>query len=214
MSLKKIVLTNEYRTSAQTGGGAWLDRIEDWPTDSKTGLPMLPLLTLFADFFPGKQLSEDQCITVFIPQTEKDYSRTYCRNISCNLADQTQGYNTRVIVHKKSNAEHSPLDINLLPKGYVDLVEMDDDELDEEIEDEINGSSLSKQFGRPHWLQDPVNIPPQYFFGLQLNEADLLNFGDRYAGMFDDGMGYLFIDYRVKKASSTADAGLFFIQFL
>ncbi len=217
MTYHKISIVSDNQGVGQIGGGAWLDDFSDWPLDLETKKAMIPLISFNNTFFPLQWFSPDQVVTIFIPQTSNgSFSPNYYRSISCNLnnwALECNRLRTKVIVHKKGKDELFNNNVTHFPVGYLDLQEMNEVESKEELEDIWNGNDLSKRLGRAHWLQDPINLGARYHFVAQFNEIDLRRFDTDYDGIFNDGMGYVFFDHRLKKANNNSEAGFFFIQY-
>lgn len=101
----------------------------------------------------------------------------------------------------------------LLERAFIDFEEMTDEEHDEEHQDEDSGIGLSKPSGRPCWLQDPIYEPARYMFMMQLVDADVAEASPQHAGLFGEGIGYLFVDMQARRGKQGDDAGFFFIQF-
>ncbi|MEE4881957.1 hypothetical protein V2K32_27215 [Pseudomonas alliivorans] len=104
-------------------------------------------------------LPEGMVLTVFVSiQRSKDsFKRSSSRNITINQKSEfdvlKKGF-SEVPLHKRSNEDIFPETANdLINKKHIDLQEFDDRDDAEEAEDDINGASISKVLGRPHWLQ-------------------------------------------------------------
>ncbi|NGZ77179.1 hypothetical protein [Saccharibacillus alkalitolerans] len=221
MSYSKILFGSVYcgtGSVGRIGGGARLNALPAWPIGGEDGLPMLPLVRLGSEFFAIPTISEDFMLTVFLPQPGAEgFSPTYADRIRCGAAEQgaylePENLSAKVLLHEKSASELRHPSSLYLPPGEIGLSPMTDEELDREIADEVNGIEISKQFGREHWLNDPLRISPRYHLIAQLNEADLAAFDPAYRGIFNGGIGYLYLDYRIKKLQG-GEAGLFFIQY-
>lgn len=219
MGFKKILTSDTDKSFGQIGGGAWLNTTELWPTDPETGDLMLPVLTLTEHALNIQYLPEGMALTVFISvqRSGDSFKRSSLRNITINQKSEfdvlKKGY-TKVLLHEKSNEEIFPESAGeLINKKYIDLQEFDEDDDAEEAEDDINGASISKVLGRPHWLQDLIPETPRYYFLAQITDYDIRKISPQHEGLFGDGMGYIFADNRAKKLDEGADGGYFFIQF-
>ncbi|UPK80209.1 hypothetical protein LW139_15490 [Proteus vulgaris] len=217
MGFNKITIDSVDHKIGYIGGGAYLENIADWPMDNNKR-PMFPFISLEKNFFPTNAFPDHMMITVFLPLPKKNiFSINYFRDISLNLNIDNidiKKLSAKVLIHRKGTNELIIPNEFALPKGFINLKSLSSDELKEEIEDEINGIEISKQFGRPAWLQDQININSRYHFITQINETDLKNFNKAYENIFNDGMGYIFLDYKIKNTNKTSNAGFFFIQYL
>lgn len=219
MGFRKILTSNTDKFFGQIGGGAWLNTIEQWPTDPDTGDLMLPVMMLTENALNIQYLPEGMALTVFVSiQRSKDsFKRSSLRNITINQKSEfdvlKKGY-SKVLLHKRSSEEIFPETAkDLINKKYIDLQEFDDSDDAEEAEDDINGASISKVLGRPHWLQDLIPETPRYYFLAQITDYDIRTISPQHEGIFGNGMGYIFADNRAKKLDDGADGGYFFIQF-
>ncbi|KQQ78231.1 hypothetical protein ASF73_05105 [Xanthomonas sp. Leaf131] len=215
----RIVVSDSDCGLGQFGGGAWLHDAALWPTDPSTGQPMLPIVMLTALFLPTPYLPEDMALTVFasIERSGDGDSRTSLRRLAVNQQsefDKTALRHSKVLLHRRAEQEMCLGDgAWLLGRHFVGLQPFDDDDMDKELEDDDNGAGMSKQLGRPCWLQDPIHTSPRYYFLAQLVESELRRIDPDYDGIFGDGTGYLFADQRARKLGEGDAAGHFFIQF-
>lgn len=218
MSIHKINIIRQDQGIGQVGGGAWLDSLSDWPVCQENGAFMVPLFSFSSAFFPTPMIPSDFMVTVFLPPlVDGGFSLEYSKRISHNSSDNPLDLSklpTKVMLHKKASEELYPDSSALLPKGYLSFEEMNDEEFDKEIEDEVNGIEISKLMGRAHWLQDLIRITPRYTLLSQFNEMDLVKFSPAFKGIFNQGIGYVFMDYRIKKLNALDDAGFFFTQYI
>lgn len=218
MSFYKIKFSPKDEGIGQLGGGAWLERLEDWPRSQEDGSFMLPLISFDSAFFPTFVIAPDYRITVFVPAPEDGiFPAAYGEGLSHNSSQtplDPSRLSAKMLLHKKGTGELCPDSTCLLPKGYLSLEELTDKELDIENLDEVNGIDISKRHLRAHWLQDMIKISPRYHLVCQLNELDLVEFHPAYKGIFNAGIGYVYLDYRIKKLEDLAEAGFFFIQYI
>jgi len=216
MSLNKINITLDNNHIGQLGGGAWLNSIAAWPVDEETGELLLPLVSLEAAFFPVPQIPPGSMITVFVPaQSHGLLTGERRERMSHNSNTATLNparLSTRMILHHKGSEELYPPSVKLLPKGYLSLEPMSDKELDQENKHSFNGLPVSKQMGRAYWLQEMIRISPRYHLLCQLSEQELVDFDPSYQGILGQGLGYVFLDYRIKTLQDGDAAGFFFIQ--
>lgn len=217
MSFYKIKISPKDEGIGQLGGGAWLERLEDWPRSQENGSFMLPLISFDSAFFPTFVIAPDYRITVFVPAPEDGtFSTEYGEGLSHNFGHtplDPSKLSAKMLLHKTGAEELCPDSTFLLPKGYLSLEELTDEEFDLENLDEVNGIELSKRHLRAHWLRDMIKISPRYHLVCQLNELDLVEFHQAYKGIFNAGIGYVYLDYRIKKLDDLAEAGFFFIQY-
>lgn len=216
MSLNTIHITLENNHIGQLGGGAWLNSLAAWPVDEDTGELLLPLVSFEPAFFPVPQIPSDYMITVFVPAQPNGLLIGERRErMSHNSNEATLDparLSTRMILHQKGSEELYPPAVKLLPKGYLSLEPMSDQELDQENKHSFNGLPVSKQMGRSHWLQEMIRISPRYHLLCQLNEQELGEFDASYQGILHRGLGYVFLDYRIKTLQDGDAAGFFFVQ--
>ncbi|WP_253254201.1 hypothetical protein [Xanthomonas arboricola] len=217
--MHKIVVTDEDGGLGQFGGGAWLHDAALWPLDPSTGRPMLPIVMLTALFLPTPYLPDDMVLTVFasIERSGGAYGRSSLRRLAVNQQSEfdkiAQGH-SKVLLHRRATQEVYVGDsAPLLGRHFLGLQPLDDHDMAEELEDEDSGAGMSKQLGRPRWLQDPIYTSPRYYFLAQFVESELRRIDPGYAGIFGDGTGYLFADQRARKLGEGAAAGHFLIQF-
>lgn len=217
MSLRKIHITKQDQGIGQIGGGAWVEDMEHWPMDQLGGRPMVPLWSITPVFFPVPQIAENVRITVFVPATDEPRSWHEASEQllvrSGKLNPQSTRLHAKVLLHPQAAQPYIPNGVDVLPEGYLGLEPMTDEELNLETRHLFKGAAMSKQLGREHWLQEQVVVSPRYFFAGQLLEADLVKWDAAYTGIFGGGIGYLFLDYRIKQVTDYADAGIFFIQY-
>ncbi|HHK1257571.1 TPA: hypothetical protein ACQQSZ_006256 [Pseudomonas aeruginosa] len=220
-AMKKIVLSRHDRGFGQIGGAPLLKELSLWPVNPQNGGLMTPILTLTEQFRPARFVPPGMAITVFLAvEQQKDggFSRPLQRRYTVNQQSELQnvisaGF-TRVILHELANQPLEPRNPPLLlGQAFIDFEEMTNEEHDEEHEDEDSGIGLSKPSGRPCWLQDPIYEPPRYMFMLQLVDADVAEASPQHAGLFGEGIGYLFVDMQARRGKEGEDAGFFFIQF-
>jgi hypothetical protein len=205
-------------SKSQFGGGAWLPAEIDWPMNQEDGKELLPVLTLFPDFFPTATIPIGMCLTIFLACksageiSSGQLARRLAANDQAQYALNTSG--SLVLLHTVAEKERFAGDTNLrIPTQKLSTQPFDNQLIQEENEDEINGAERSKLFGRPAWLQDEVFPEPRYEFCLQIVEADILSLGPTHSGIFRDGIAYLFLDRNCRKANTTSVAGRFFVQF-
>ncbi|CAE6696176.1 hypothetical protein LMG19146_00296 [Xanthomonas arboricola pv. fragariae] len=217
--LHKIVVTDQDGGLGQFGGGAWLHDAALWPMDPSTGRPMLPIVMLTGLFLPTAYLPDDRVLTVFasIERSGGVDGRSSLRRLAVNQQGESdklaQGH-SKVLLHRRAAQEVCVGDsARLLGRHFIGLQPFDDHDMAEELEDEDSGAGMSKQLGRPCWLQDPIYMSPRYYFLAQFVEAELGRVDSGYAGLFGDGTGYLFADQRARKLGDGVAAGHFFIQF-
>lgn len=219
--MKKILLSRHDRGFGQIGGAALLKDLSLWPTNPETGMLMTPILTLSEHFQPATFVPPGMAITVFLAvehYQDGSFSRPLQRRYTVNQQAELQGVISsgfaRVILHELANQPLEPGDPPLLlERAFIDFEEMTDEEHDEEHHDEDSGIGLSKPSGRPCWLQDPIYEPARYMFMMQLVDADVAEASPQHAGLFGEGIGYLFVDMQARRGKQGDDAGFFFIQF-
>lgn len=219
--MKKILLSRQDRGFGQIGGAALLKDVSLWPTNPETGMLMTPILTLSERFQPATFVPPGMAITVFLAvehypdgSFSRPLQRRYTVNQQAELQDVISSGFARVILHELANQplepDNPPL---LLERAFIDFEEMTDEEHDEEHHDQDSGIGLSKPSGRPCWLQDPIYEPARYMFMMQLVDADVAEASPQHAGLFGEGIGYLFVDMQARRGKEGDDAGFFFIQF-
>lgn len=220
--MDKIVLTQNDKGVGHVGGGAYLKDITLWPTNPKTGALLTPLITTTSMFYPGDRcVPEGMALTVFIAaQRFEDgrynaaLQRRYTITQQEDLQAQISNGFARVILHEIAAEPLVPSDApSLLGQAFINFEKMTEDEWDEELGSEEGAAALSKSSGGPYWLQDPVYESNRYQFHLQLLEPDLIEVDPNYEGIFEDGIGYLFIDKRARRGQAGDEAGYFFIQY-
>ncbi|EKT4466920.1 hypothetical protein QEL93_002326 [Pseudomonas putida] len=219
--MKKIRLSRHDRGFGQIGGAALLKDLSLWPTNPETGMLMTPILTLSERFQPATFVPPGMAITVFLAVEQhqdgsfsRPLQRRYTVNQQAELQDVISSGFARVILHELASQPLEPGNPPLLlERAFIDFEEMTDEEHDEEHQDEDSGIGLSKPSGRPCWLQDPIYEPARYMFMMQLVDADVAEASPRHAGLFGEGIGYLFVDMRARRGKQGDDAGFFFIQF-
>ncbi|WAH64740.1 hypothetical protein [Xanthomonas hortorum] len=219
LGFHRIVVSDSDCGLGQFGGGAWLDDVALWPTDPSTGQPMLPIVMLTALFLPTPYLPDDMALTVFasVERSGDGYNRSSLRKLAVNQqseCDKIALGHSKVLLHRHATQEVCVGDSALLlGRHCVGLQPFDDVDTAEELEDDDNGAGMSKQLGRPCWLQDPIHTSQRYYFLAQFVESELRRIDPGYDGIFGDGTGYLFADQRAKKLGEGDAAGHFFIQF-
>ncbi|GEM_PF-718231 len=221
MTYSKIKIGSEDHGIGRVGGGAWLKDAADWPLDGD-GAAMLPLISFDRRFFAVPMLPDNFMLTVFVPLPGPDgFTNGYAESLGSEAAksrtgsrllEGSVGLAARVLLHEQGAEERRQPASRFLPPGFLELEPMNDEELRRELADEANGSEISKRQGREYWLRDFVRVSPRYSLLAQLNEAELAAFDSAYRGIFGGGIGYVYLDYRVKKAKSGDEAGIFFVQ--
>lgn len=219
--MKKILLSRQDRGFGQIGGAALLKDVSLWPTNPETGMLMTPILTLSERFQPATFVPPGMAITVFLAvehypdgSLSRPLQRRYTVNQQAELQDVISSGFARVILHELANQPLEPGNPPLLlERAFIDFEEMTDEEHDEEHHDQDSGIGLSKPSGRPCWLQDPIYEPARYMFMMQLVDADVAEASPQHAGLFGEGIGYLFVDMQARRGKEGDDAGFFFIQF-
>lgn len=219
--MKKILLSRHDRGFGQIGGAALLKDLSLWPTNPETGMLMTPILTLSERFQPATFVPPGMAITVFLAVEQhqngsfsRPLQRRYTVNQQAELQDVISSGFARVILHELASQPLEPGNPPLLlERAFIDFEEMTDEEHDEEHQDEDSGIGLSKPSGRPCWLQDPIYEPARYMFMMQLVDADVAEASPQHAGLFGEGIGYLFVDMQARRGKQGDDAGFFFIQF-
>ena len=219
--MKKILLSRHDRGFGQVGGAALLKDLSLWPTNPETGMLMTPILTLSERFQPATFVPPGMAITVFLAVDQyqdgsfsRPLQRRYTVNQQAELQDVISSGFARVILHELANQPLEPGNPPLLlERAFIDFEEMTDEEHDEEHHDEDSGIGLSKPSGRPCWLQDPIYEPARYMFMMQLVDADVAEASPQHAGLFGEGIGYLFVDMQARRGKEGDDAGFLFIQF-
>lgn len=219
--MKKILLSRQDRGFGQIGGAALLKDVSLWPTNPETGMLMTPILTLSERFQPATFVPPGMAITVFLAvehypdgSFSRPLQRRYTVNQQAELQDVISSGFARVILHELANQPLEPGNPPLLlERAFIDFEEMTDEEHDEEHHDQDSGIGLSKPSGRPCWLQDPIYEPARYMFMMQLVDADVAEASPQHAGLFGEGIGYLFVDMQARRGKEGDDAGFFFIQF-
>jgi len=217
----ELKLAEHDEGSSQVGGGAWLTSLALWPVEKESGQHLLPLLTIRQELFVIPTLPEGMAITIFLPFSfgGKTFGSSAARRFAAN--DQSQfdellsaAAGATALLHQIGNAEVAlPAGVPTLPKYRVVREPMNGETINEETRDEDNGAEISKLFGRPAWLQDPVRLRPKFSFCLQILESDLREAHPLYDGIFRDGIGYFFINLNCKKMKTGSEAGKFFVQF-
>ncbi|MCW2003405.1 hypothetical protein FHY30_002160 [Xanthomonas arboricola] len=201
----------------QFGGGAWLSEAALWPSDPSTGRPMTPIVMLTDLFLPSVWLADDMAVTVFaaLGREGDAYNRTALRTFTIHQQSELEKIDaghSKVVLHRRA-AREMVRDTVMLPRHFVGLQPFDERDAEEEAEDADNGAGMSKQLGRPCWLQDPIHEHPRHYFLAQFVESDLRQQDPAYDGLFADGTGYLFAEQRAKVLREGDTAGYFFIQF-
>lgn len=180
---------------------------------------MLPIVMLTGLFLPTPYLPEGMALTVFasVERSGDGYNRSSLRRLAVNQqseCDKIALGHSKVLLHRHATQEVCVGDSALLlGRHCVGLQPFDDVDTAEELEDEDNGAGMSKQLGRPCWLQDPIHTNQRYYFLAQFVESELRRIDPDYDGIFGDGTGYLFADQRARKLGEGDAAGHFFIQF-
>ncbi|MCS3811310.1 hypothetical protein [Xanthomonas sp. 4461] len=213
----KINVTDQDGGFGQFGGGAWLNDRALWPCDPSTDQPMLPIVMLTDLFLPSPWLPEGMAVTVFaaIEWQGDRYSRAALRKFTIHQQgelDTIASVHSKVLLHRRA-AQELACDAGMLPRYYVGLQSFDDHDHAEELGDADNGAGMSKQLGRPCWLQDAIAEHPRHYFLAQFVESQLRRTDAAYDGLFADGMGYLFAEHRANVLREGDTAGYFFIQF-
>lgn len=216
----KIVFSDQDAGLGQVGGGAFLEDIALWPRVPDTGQLMTPLMTLSERFLPEDFVPKGMAISVFIAVKERDgyfnesVQRRYTAHQQSELQEVIERGYSRVILHTLSKEALLPSSETMtLPSQFIHFRAMSEEELAEEVQEEDCGLELSKPQGRAGWLQDPIFPPEHHSLLMQLSEYDIAQWSPAHEGLFVDGIGYLYLDERVRQGQQGDEAGYFFIQF-
>lgn len=219
MAINKIIWSDQDHALGQLGGGAWLEDLALWPTDPKSGKPMLPLVMMTSRFLSVPFIPEGMAITVFISveRSQGHFKRSTLREFTVNQQSDLPKLNvghSKVLLHTLADHEMEVSTVDMpITRQFIAQQPLNAEEMADELDDEMNGAEMSKVLGRPCWLQDPIDETPRYYFLAQLLDADISVVSPNHEGLFANGIGYIFADNRAKKLTSGADAGYFFIQF-
>jgi hypothetical protein len=200
--------------SLTLGGSPYIMESQIWPLIPGTSLKQTLLLTIFPAYFKIPLIPADCCISVF---TSIDQNQNYGEQFACHQTNEItllKKKYTSVILHKKSPQRLiSDNKSFALPLKSIVEIPFTSEEFKMDTIGLLKGSELSKTGGQPGWLQNFVAIGPQYVFELQINEYDLRKISPEFDGIFNDGIGYLFLTLNTKKIIPPKEAGLFFIQY-
>lgn len=196
------------------GGSPLIEAVSDWPDIPGTTSKQTLLFTIFPEHFKIPTLSADNCLSVFISfDKNRNYADEFAYHSKADVR-KNQEYTT-VLLHKRAQQRLTDPSLNYTELPMFSVVErpFSQVEFDADTRGLTKGSELSKSGGQPGWLQDMVFIGPQYFFELQLNEFDLRKKAGAYDDIFNDGIGFLFLNHNIKKFVPPKQAGVFFIQY-
>lgn len=203
------------------GGSPFLEDINHYPNCPETGEPMVLLFTVLPGLITG--IPDNKCISVFasfgvdkygVPK--RSLSNKYTVHSKADLELLEKGY-SKVIIHEKATEPLVLENAIKLPLMYAKKRRYTNEELDEEIklqEETGMGLDCSKIMGTPFFEQDNIDLhmPRKYFFTVQLNEWDISDVDKGLKGIFQDGLGYLFLEYNHERAKDYDEVGKFFIQ--
>ena len=221
MSVLHLKLTPDSKPlSSFFGGLPHLADAAQWPTCPATGEPQLHLLTLGPDFFFTPTIGEGYALSVFVSFDFAPDSPhlSIPRELAINLPEQAanagNGY-SRVLLHQPGAAPTPAPSAayRALPQCAIERPAFSAEEVKAEVATPGQGLDVSKFGGIPGWLQDDIFLGPKFGYLLQLSELDIRKVSPDHAGLFRDGLGYLFLNRNSRKLTPPAEAGHFFIQF-
>ncbi len=199
------------------GGNVNLNEIL-YPKIPETNIYQTHLFTLLPSFFKHTcLLKENQRISVFISLehhklggVKESVTSKYTVNQKSDLGVLDNNYSKAVLYDFDESANEIISNI-VLPKKYFEVIDNDDDFLEKEhlfFEENGMGLDISKKQGIPFYEQDIIRLSPKYQFYLQLLGEDI----EKEFNIFQNGIGYFYLDKNIKKLKSGNDVGLFFIQ--
>lgn len=203
------------------GGSPWVENIAEWPSCPSTEKPMVHLFTILPQMI-GSGFDYEEAISVFI-STDLDKNgvpklsllNKYTVQETTDLK-KLEGF-SRVLKHRKCagplQAQHGGIS---LPFRYLEKRPYTKEESEEELtlfEDTNMGLDFSKFMGIPFYEQDVINPHIKYVFMIQINEWDITSFAPEFKGLFNGGIGYLFLDRNYKKIKPGNEVGIFFVQY-
>jgi hypothetical protein len=203
------------------GGFPWIENEDNWPICPQTGENMLHLMTILPSIM-GDSFSEDNCVSIFISfdvdvnkSPKKTLSDNYTFHESKDIDKLKSGFSKVIMTKKADKPLNSGKAKFVLPFKNIEKRPYTDKEYEEEktlVEEANMGIDKSKFMGIPFFEQDIIDPSMRYFFLLQLNEWDIDVFAEEYKGIFQGGLGYVYLDRNIKKIQIGKDAGFFFIQ--
>ena len=214
------LLFTEKKTSKSVGfTGGNLDLNEDLhPKIPDTNNYQTHLCTLLPDFFKNTgTLKDNQRISIFISLekhqlggVKESLTSRFTVNQPDDLLALNKGY-SKAILYDVSDTENEKFSNCNFQKKYFELIPNDNEYYEKEhlfFEENGMGLDISKQLEIPYFEQDPIYPSPKYQHYLQLLEEDIEN--DLH--IFQNGIGYIYLDKNIKRLKSGDEAGLFFIQ--
>ncbi|WP_324027812.1 hypothetical protein QSV08_07655 [Maribacter sp. BPC-D8] len=201
-------------------GGGTINMSENiWPKIPNKETYQTHFCTLYPNFFKNGSLDENKQISIFISienhilgGVKETISSKFTVNSNSDLKMLNEGYSKVLIYDTKIETSNFSLSETVLEKKYFELDSSNKEKhMDEEhifFEENGMGLDVSKFKDIPFFEQDIINPHPKYTFYLQLLEEDIEN--DLH--IFQNGIGYFYLDKNIKKLKSGNEAGIFFIQ--
>lgn len=62
-------------------------------------------------------------------------------------------------------------------------------------------------------MQDPIYFSCRYLLLLQLTDYDLGQWDPQDSGIFNDGVGFVYLDKQARRKKQGDEAGFFFVQY-
>ncbi len=218
--MSKLIFTDHKteRSIGFSGGGTVRMPNNIWPKIPKTEIHQTHLCTLFSNFFRNGSLAENKNISIFISiekhtlgGVKETLSSKYTINQKNDLNLLDEGYSQALIYNHLDNDDELKLSSIIFPKKYFEIIPDTEDYMEKEhlfFEENGMGLDISKLQNIPYFEQDIINPSPKYQFYLQLLEEDIV----KDLQIFQEGIGYFYVNKNIKKLNSGDSAGLFFIQ--
>ncbi|GAL61571.1 hypothetical protein [Algibacter lectus] len=217
---KLIFTVKKTENSIGYFGGGTINMPENiWPKIPKREAHQTHLCTLYPVFFKNGSLEKTKQISIFISienhilgGVKETTSSKFTVNSTSDLKILNEGYSKVIIYDTKTETNNLSLSETVLGKKYFELDSSNKEKhMDEEhifLEENGMGLDVSKFKNIPFFEQDIINPHPKYSFYLQLLEEDIEN----NLHVFQNGIGYFYLDKNIKKLKSGNEAGIFFIQ--
>lgn len=224
--MSKLIFTDvpSDKTLGYLGGS--VDRFpkELWAQIPNSELYQTHLFTLYPDFYHevDKMNVQNFRISVFaslerhaLGGVKHSLTEKFTVNADDELAILEQGYSTAILYQVDDSIEEYNLSEISLKKTYFHVLENSDEQYqsykEEELlcfEDSGMGMDVSKMFEMFFFIQDDIRVHPKYRRLFQILDDDI----DKDWKVFQDGIGYFFLDQNIKKLKHGDSAGIFFIQ--
>ena len=216
---KKEIIANPV---AIFGGGAWIEDTKDWPRIPFSERYMTHLMSIFSNIM-GDSFDSNYCISVFISyELDKDgypkvsLSDKYVVHTQDDLTKfKEEGFTKVIITKKRISSIKEKFSEHVLPTIYIDkrnFTKEENDSYDEEFENSGMGIDGSTLLTNPYFEQDVIKFPMSEDILLQIDEWDLVDIYPELKGIFQTGLGYLFLNKNYKKKKNGEIIGDFFIQ--